>query len=77
MIMLPTYKTLFRERIHLLMEGLCHFELKRGYHVMISLELSKILEELKIEEFRWVKLEILKEVDRFYDGSSNDSEEED
>ena len=59
------------------MEGLSHFELERGYRVLISLELSKILEELQIDEFRWVKHEILKEADKFYNGSYDDSEEED
>ena len=41
---------------HLRMEGLCHFKLEREYHVLISLELSKTLEELQIDEFIWLSL---------------------
>ncbi|CAI9285229.1 unnamed protein product [Lactuca saligna] len=37
---------------HLRLEGLSHFELEKGYHVVISLELSKKFEELQIDEFR-------------------------
>ena len=61
---------------HILLEGLGHYELERGYHVLISLELSRRLDELKLDHFRWVKYEIIKEADKFYKGSSDDSEEE-
>ncbi|CAI9281892.1 unnamed protein product [Lactuca saligna] len=56
---------------------LSHYELERGYCVPIYLELSRRLDKLQINEFRRVKLEILKETEKFYNGSSNESEEED
>ena len=59
---------------HLRMEGLSYFELERGYRVLIYLELSKRLEELRIDEFRWVKPEILNEANKFYNGSSDEFE---
>ncbi|CAI9282794.1 unnamed protein product [Lactuca saligna] len=37
---------------HLCIEGLNHFELERGYCVLISMELSRRLDELEIDEFR-------------------------
>ncbi|CAI9300651.1 unnamed protein product [Lactuca saligna] len=45
---------------HLRMEGLSHFEHEREHCVLISLEISKRLEELKNDDFEWVKHEILK-----------------
>ncbi|CAI9279872.1 unnamed protein product [Lactuca saligna] len=57
--------------------GLHHIELERGYRVLISLELSKTLEELKIDEFGWVKPKILKEADKLYNVSFDYSSEED
>ena len=61
---------------HLHMEGLRHIEFERGYHVLISIELRKRLEKLHIDEFRWVKPKILKEADKFYYGSFDESSEE-
>ncbi|CAI9293938.1 unnamed protein product [Lactuca saligna] len=58
---------------HLRFEGLGHFEIERGYHGLISLELSKRLQELQIDEFRWTNFKILKEFDKLYDGSSDES----
>ncbi|CAI9272071.1 unnamed protein product [Lactuca saligna] len=40
---------------HLRLEGLGHYEQERGYRVLISLELSRRLDELKLDQFRWVK----------------------
>ena len=60
---------------HLRLEGLGHYELEKGYRVLISLEMNRRLDELKLDQFRWVKLENFKEVDKFYNGSSDDSEE--
>ncbi|CAI9272198.1 unnamed protein product [Lactuca saligna] len=37
---------------HLRLERLGHFELERAYHVSISLDLSRRLYELKIDQFR-------------------------
>ena len=50
--------------------------MERVYHVLISLELNRRLDEMKLDQFRWVNPEILKEVDRFYKGSSDDFMEE-
>ncbi|CAI9277351.1 unnamed protein product [Lactuca saligna] len=62
---------------HLRLEGLGHYERERGYHVLISLELSRRLDELKTDQLRWVNPKILKEEDKVYNGSSDDSREED
>ena len=62
---------------HLHIEGLSHFELEKEYCVLISLELSRKLGELQIDEFRWVQPESLKEAKKFYNGSFDDTEEED
>ena len=62
---------------HLLLEGLGHYHLERGYRVLILLELNRILDELKLDQFRWVKVQIFKKVYKFYNGSSDESEEED
>ncbi|CAI9299469.1 unnamed protein product [Lactuca saligna] len=61
---------------HLLFERLGHYNIERVYHVLISVELNRRLDELKLDQFRWVNTEILKEVDRFYNGSSDDFVEE-
>ncbi|CAI9286777.1 unnamed protein product [Lactuca saligna] len=37
---------------HLRLEGLGHYELERGYCELISLELSRRLDELKLDQFR-------------------------
>ncbi|CAI9276694.1 unnamed protein product [Lactuca saligna] len=60
---------------HLRFEGLGHCELKIRYRVMISLVLSRTLDELKTNQFRWDKPKILKKADKFYNGSSDDSKE--
>ncbi|CAI9262343.1 unnamed protein product [Lactuca saligna] len=41
-----------------------------------STNLSIRLEEVKLDQFRWITLEVLKEVDKFYNGSSDESKEE-
>ena len=50
---------------HLRLEGLGHYEIKRGYHVPIYLDLSRRLDEIKIDQFRWVKPKMLNEADKF------------
>ncbi|CAI9259346.1 unnamed protein product [Lactuca saligna] len=71
---LPSAPT--KRLFHLHMEGRCHYELERGYRVMISLELIRRPDELKLDQFRRIKLEILKQANKFYSGSSDESEEE-
>ncbi|CAI9290108.1 unnamed protein product [Lactuca saligna] len=66
-----------KDLFHLRLEGLGHYDLERGYYVLISLELNRRLDKLKLDQFRCLKPEILKEVDKFYNGSSDDSKEED
>ncbi|CAI9296761.1 unnamed protein product [Lactuca saligna] len=61
---------------HLRLQVLGHYVLEKGYCMLISLKLSKRRDEVKLDQFRWVKLEILKEDEKFYNGSSDDSEEE-
>ncbi|KAL7587597.1 hypothetical protein Lser_V15G38003 [Lactuca serriola] len=62
---------------HLCLEGLGHYELERGYRVYISLELNRRRDEWKLDQFRWVKPEILKEVEKFYNSSPDVSKEGD
>ena len=45
--------------------------------MLISRELTKRLEELQIDEFRSIKPKILKEGDKFYNGSFDDYKKED
>ena len=59
------------------MDGIRHTNFERGYHVSISLKLSKRLEVLQIDEYRLVKPEILKEADKFYNGYFDNSSKED
>ncbi|CAI9285826.1 unnamed protein product [Lactuca saligna] len=61
---------------HLRLEGLGHYELERGCHVLISLELHRRLDELKLVQFKSVKPEILNFFDKLYNGSSDESEDE-
>ncbi|CAI9279423.1 unnamed protein product [Lactuca saligna] len=71
---LPPYGTRYIKKE--LSVGLNHFELERGYWVLISLDLNRRLNELQIDEFRLVKPKILKEVEKFYNGSSYHYEED-
>ena len=58
---------------HICMDGIRHKDLDSGYSVPIYLKHTKRLEDLQIDEFGWVKPEILKEADKFYNGSFDDS----
>ena len=71
---LPSSPT--KHLFHLHLEGLGDFEKERGYCVLIYLELIRRLNELKIDQFRWVKPDIMKEANKFYNGSFDDSEED-
>lgn len=44
-------------------ECIVHKEVEHGYHWLISLELSKLIEELKRDNFQWMKQEIFDEDD--------------
>ncbi|CAI9291259.1 unnamed protein product [Lactuca saligna] len=46
-----------------------------SFFFLIKLELSSRLDELKLDQFRWIKPKILKEDDKFYSGSSDDLDE--
>lgn len=43
---------------HLRTKCIGHKEFKRGYQVLISHELNKYLEDLQIDEFKWIKQKI-------------------
>lgn len=65
-----------KHQFNLRLEGLCHKELEHGYHVLISLELSKRLADLQFDKFKWAKPEILTETEIFSNGDFEDSLED-
>ncbi|CAI9300137.1 unnamed protein product [Lactuca saligna] len=58
---------------NLLLKVIRYKELEKGYHVLISFEHSKHLVDLHLDDFNWLKPEILTEAETFSNDDLDDS----
>ena len=57
---------------NLCLEGMRHKKIERVYRVLISFELSKRLTDLHLDDFKWLKPEILTEIEKFSNDNLDD-----